>query len=100
MKWYDNSFWIWFGHIVNILNVVALVPLGFLVKRVQQQWRMTRIMKASTPATPIEQTGILIFNIFAGTIEPQVISYMRVNFPDVLLDKRHVFSSSLKFDEK
>jgi hypothetical protein len=88
-----------FGNIANISTVLALIPLGFLVRRMQQQWRLNRMRKNPAPKTPGSQTGVLIFNIFEGTIEPQVYSYMKANYPEIDLEAR-VFSSSLKFKEK
>jgi hypothetical protein len=88
------------GHIADVVGILALIPLAFILKWARRQWRLHKIAIEPVPPTPANRTGVLIFNVCPGSIEPQVLSYLRENFSDVKLDKKHLFSSPLKFEEK
>jgi len=87
MKWYDNTFWIPFGHFVNILNVLALIPVAIIIDRVRRQMRLNRLRKAPLPKTPNDRVGVLIINMSNLNIEGEVVELMRQKHPEIKLVK-------------
>jgi len=81
-----NELWAIVGHIASIITILTLIPLGFLVRRMQQQWRLRHIRKSMPPAGSDDQIGVLVFNIVADSnMKPRVCNYMKENYPNVNL---------------
>ena len=85
------DFWDYIERIANLAGLIALIPLGFLVKRMQQQWRFNRIKKNPCENVSEDNTGVLIISIREEDVSKKVMDYMRGAYPQIKLDKDHLF---------